>query len=162
LDVTDRKSLIDSHLVKVARIAKMLAQRLPPWVDWQELAQEGVVAMIHAAERFDPAQGEFWPFVYRPVRGAMLDWLGRNCQHTCHVELSGVRLFAPDETGKLSQDLDIERAMQKLTTQERRVIRATREGHEPPRIAGMLNITPQRVRQLRDKGARRLRRQLVA
>jgi RNA polymerase sigma factor (sigma-70 family) len=140
----------------------MLARRLPAWVDWRELAQEGVIAMIESAERFDPEKGEFWPFVYRPVRGAMLDFLGANCHEMCHVELSGVRVFAPDQAERLSNELDVERAMGKLTRQERRVFTALRQGHRPPRIAGMLKITPRRVRQLRDKGAQRLRRELVA
>jgi RNA polymerase sigma factor (sigma-70 family) len=158
----ERKSLIDSHLGKVALVSRMLAARLPAWVDANELAQEGVIAMIEASERWDPAQGEFWPFVYRAVRGAMLDFLGRNCQHTCHVELSAVRVFAPDETGKLSRELDLARAMEKLTTQERRVFTALRAGHRPRRIAGMLNINESTVSRLRKRAIRRVKAELVA
>jgi RNA polymerase sigma factor (sigma-70 family) len=141
-------------------VAKILASRLPSWVDWRELAQVGVIAMIEAAERFDPEKGEFWPFVYRPVRGAMLDFL-RESSREFHVELSGVRVFATPETDSALREIDISRAVKKLTVQERRVFTALREGHRPHQIAGMLNITPQRVGQLRAKAARRLR-ELVA
>jgi RNA polymerase sigma factor (sigma-70 family) len=161
-DIPKQKPLIESHLGKVALVAKMLAARLPCWVHWEDLAQEGVIAMILASERWDPATGAFWPFVYKAVRGAMLDFLGANCQDMCHVELTQVRVLAPDQTDVLSVILDIERAMKKLTVQERRVFTALREGHGPPQIAGMLRITPRRVRQLRDKAKRRLRAELVA
>jgi RNA polymerase sigma factor (sigma-70 family) len=157
VQASERNSLIDGHLGKVRLIARLLARRLPSWVEWRDLENSGIVAMIEAAERFDPAQGQFWPFVYRAVRGAMLDFVGANCRGTCHVELSGVRVFATDTSEKMSRELDLARAMKKLTTQERRVFVALRQGHQTRQIAGMLNITPQRVGQLRKKAARRLR-----
>jgi RNA polymerase sigma factor (sigma-70 family) len=161
-----RNSLIESYLPKVALIARLLKQKLPQSVECEELAQVGALAMLQAAPRWDPEKGEFWPFVYLPVRGAMLDYLGSDRRETFHVELSQVRVSVGSRVGvgeeKLARGLDLARAIKKLTTQERRVFQAVREGHRPRRIAGMLRITPQRVGQLRDKAARRLRAELVA
>jgi DNA-directed RNA polymerase specialized sigma subunit len=59
-------------------------------------------------------------------------------------------------------NIDLERAMRKLTTQEQRVFRALGQGEKPKRIAGMLRITEARVSQIRKKAQNRLRAELVA
>ena len=163
-DTDARNSLINSHLGKVALIARKLAARRP--VEWEDLAQEGVKAMLEAAERFDPDKGEFWPFVYHAVLGAMLNFRGADCRETFHVELSGVRVFATESgeemSERLSRELDLARAMERLTTKEKRVFTALREGHRPREIAGMLRIHEGTVSRLRKRVIERVRAELVA
>jgi RNA polymerase sigma factor (sigma-70 family) len=144
-------------------MARFLARRTAR-IDWRELAQVGVLAMLEAAPRYKEDQGQFWPFVYPRVRGAMLDFLGGLCRETCHVELTGVRLFSENSHERLSMELsiDLERAMKRLTAEERRVFCALSDGHKPAQIAGMLRITPARVSQLRKRANSRLRKELVA
>jgi RNA polymerase sigma factor (sigma-70 family) len=143
-------------------MARLVARRLPPRFDWRELAQVGVIAMIEASHRFDPDKGDFWPFAYRRVRGAMLDFLGSDFRESCHSELTEDHAVAPDDAARTLVEVDLARAMRRLTVKEHRVISAIRDGHEPRRIAGMLRISEQRVSQLRRKAVRRLRGEFVA
>ena len=63
----------------VARWARALAAgSLVPGLDLDDLAQDGMLGLIDAAERFDEARGvPFETFAERRVRGAMLDALRR-------------------------------------------------------------------------------------
>lgn len=176
----NRNALIDSHLRKVEVVAGLVVRSLPRSTGGRdlkrEMTQEGILAMLEAAPRYKEDAGPFWPFVYPRIRGAMLDFLGRECRETFPVERSGVRVsdgetlddFTPEPSTKmdaecdLAMKIDLDRAMKKLTVQEKRVFRAIREGDGPPQIAGMMRITPQRVRRLRTSGGRRLREALVA
>jgi RNA polymerase sigma factor for flagellar operon FliA len=60
----------------VAYEARILASRLPQHVEAEELFAMGVVGLIEAVERFNPATGyQFVTFATWRVRGAMLDGL---------------------------------------------------------------------------------------
>lgn len=61
----------------VIRIAYKLVQRLPygSAVDVQDLIQEGYIALLDVAKRYDKTKGPFENFATPRIRGAMLDYL---------------------------------------------------------------------------------------
>ncbi len=72
----DRDALIEATLPQVKFIADRLAARLPPSVDRDDLYGAGVLGLLDAVEKFDPARGVlFKTYAEMRVRGAMLDSL---------------------------------------------------------------------------------------
>jgi RNA polymerase sigma factor FliA len=58
----------------VATIARVVARRLPPHVDRDDLISAGYLGLIEAAQSYDPARGKsFETFASYRIRGAMLD-----------------------------------------------------------------------------------------
>lgn len=58
----------------IEKVARRLARRLPSHVDLDDLISAGVIGLMEAAERFDPARVDrFEAFAEFRIRGAMLD-----------------------------------------------------------------------------------------
>ena len=53
--------------------------------DHESFRQAGRIALRQAWNRFDDAKGNFTPFAYRSIRGAMLDELKKEIQFEEHV-----------------------------------------------------------------------------
>lgn len=67
------------HLAFVRRIAARVARRLPPHVALDDLVSAGMVGLLEALDRFDPARGrDFESYAEFRVKGAMLDDLRRS------------------------------------------------------------------------------------
>ena len=72
----NREALIEAHLSQVKFIAERLAAKLPPSVDIDDLMGAGMLGLLDAVEKFDPAKGVlFKTYAEMRVRGAMLDSL---------------------------------------------------------------------------------------
>jgi len=72
----DRDQLIESYLPQVKFIADRLAAKLPTSVERDDLIGAGVIGLLDAVEKFDPARGvQFKTYAEMRVRGAMLDSL---------------------------------------------------------------------------------------
>jgi DNA-directed RNA polymerase specialized sigma subunit len=140
-------------------MARFLCQKLPPRFEWKELAGVGELAMIEAAPRYIDEAGPFWTFVYLRVRGAMLDFVNGSTK----VEIQGIRRFAPAwgagafSDCRLSRSIDLERAVQKLSRQERQVLQQLGQGETGREIAASLGISEARVSQVRKQARGRLR-----
>lgn len=66
------------YLPKVWGLARKMRERLPLFVDIQDLISPALMAVIKSVERFDPARGvPFYRFAMRRAYGAMLDELRR-------------------------------------------------------------------------------------
>ena len=66
----------ETFLPLVDAIARRLSRRLPPTVEMSELVNDGVVGLIRALGRYDPARGVgFASYAQHRIRGAMLDGL---------------------------------------------------------------------------------------
>jgi RNA polymerase sigma factor for flagellar operon FliA len=66
--------LVTSHLALVGHITRETAARLPRHVDSDDLMGAGALALVQAAQAFDPALGvPFARFANTRVRGAMID-----------------------------------------------------------------------------------------
>ena len=67
---------VTAHLPYVAQVARRVATRMPPSVDFRDLVQDGVLGLIDAAQNFDDTKGiKFETFAERRIRGAMIDVL---------------------------------------------------------------------------------------
>jgi len=72
----DRDALIEAHLSQVKFIAERLSAKLPPSVDIDDLMGAGMLGLLDAVEKYDPAKGVmFKTYAEMRVRGAMLDSL---------------------------------------------------------------------------------------
>jgi RNA polymerase sigma factor for flagellar operon FliA len=75
-DLDTRDRLVMDHVGLVKTMAGRLAHRLPSQVEVAELISVGVLGLIDAAGRFNPALGvPFSAFARRRIHGAMLDSL---------------------------------------------------------------------------------------
>ncbi len=75
-DLETRDKLVLEHVGLVKAMAGRLAHRLPSQVEVSELISVGVLGLIDAAGRFNPALGvPFSAFARRRIHGAMLDSL---------------------------------------------------------------------------------------
>lgn len=106
-DVDARNRLVLSHVGLVKALAARLAQRLPAQVELKELLSVGMVGLIEAAHRYQPALGiPFDAFARRRVQGAMVD------------ALRGLD-WAPRSVRKMRRDVDgaMARLRQKTKTE---------------------------------------------
>ncbi|MFN6991405.1 MAG: FliA/WhiG family RNA polymerase sigma factor [Fervidobacterium sp.] len=74
--ILDKDSVIKEYLPMVVKMARDLKVNLPHNVELDDLIQEGVVALLQAAERYDPRFGAtFKTYVYKKIKGAMIEFL---------------------------------------------------------------------------------------
>lgn len=72
----DRERLILDHLTQVRLIARRIHERLPESVNLEDLVSTGVVGLISAIDRFDPAHNvKLKTYAEYKIRGAILDSL---------------------------------------------------------------------------------------
>lgn len=73
---TDRERLILEHLPQVRLIARRIHERLPDNVSMDDLISNGIVGLIAAVDRFDPAQNvQLKTYAEHKIRGAIYDGL---------------------------------------------------------------------------------------
>jgi RNA polymerase sigma factor for flagellar operon FliA len=116
----ERERLILDHLPQVRLIARRIHERLPDSVCLEDLISTGIVGLISAIDRFDPAHNvKLKTYAEYKIRGAILD------------SLRGLD-WAPRQQRKRSKQ--IESAIQSL---EQKLHRSPTEEE----IAGHLNLT---------------------
>ncbi|GAA4368912.1 sigma-70 family RNA polymerase sigma factor [Nocardioides caricicola] len=73
---TDPAHLAEEHVPLVGHLVRELSARIPASVDRDDLRSAGLVALVKAAQAFDPALGvPFASYAATRVRGALLDEL---------------------------------------------------------------------------------------
>jgi RNA polymerase sigma factor (sigma-70 family) len=55
------------------RLAQEVRRMFLPHIDVRDLQQAGALGLVAAAKAYDPARGEFEPYAYFRIRGAMID-----------------------------------------------------------------------------------------
>jgi RNA polymerase sigma factor for flagellar operon FliA len=76
LSTEERERLILEHLPQVRLIARRIHDRLPETVNLEDLVSTGVVGLICAIDRYDPAHGvKLKTYAEYKIRGAILDSL---------------------------------------------------------------------------------------
>ena len=117
LTVQDREALIESHLSQVKLIADRLAVKLPPSVDRDDLIGAGVLGLLDAANKFDPARGvRFKTYAEMRIRGAMLDslrdldWAPRTIRQRAR-ELEAAAKRIEQEKGRMAEEEELAAAM---------------------------------------------------
>lgn len=84
-DEQARQKLILHHLPLVKHLAGRVAVKLPSFIQKEDLEGYGVIGLMEALDKYDPAMGNsFDSYAYHRIRGAMLDevrrqnWLPRS------------------------------------------------------------------------------------
>ncbi len=76
MDMGERERLILEHLPQVRLIARRIHERLPESVNLDDLVSTGIVGLISAIDRFDPAHNvKLKTYAEYKIRGAILDSL---------------------------------------------------------------------------------------
>jgi RNA polymerase sigma factor for flagellar operon FliA len=76
LTAEDRERLIMEHLPQVRLIARRIHERLPESVNLEDLVSTGIVGLISAIDRFDPAHNvKLKTYAEYKIRGSILDSL---------------------------------------------------------------------------------------
>lgn len=116
----------------VHSIARRLHSRRPEWLlSHEDLVQEGMLALLRAQGRYDPARGcTFTTYAYPRIRGAMLDCIRRQLRlHGWARELPhSATVTTKDETYHIRR-IDVSRASLSLTSRETAIVAEFALGH---------------------------------
>lgn len=82
-----------------------IIRKLHIYRDYDAYRQIGKIALWHACCRFEESKGDFTPFAYRTIYGAMLDELKRESRFTNRFALSETTQFEDLETGAIEDQL---------------------------------------------------------
>lgn len=87
----EREDLIRSYLPLVKRLVHRLSGRLPREVDLKEMLNSGIIGLVDAFEKFDPAHDtDFATYAQFRIRGTIIDslrsqdWLPRTLRYKAH------------------------------------------------------------------------------
>ncbi len=74
----EQNAIVDAYLPKVRYLAQSLKRRVPDSVEYSDLFNAGVLGLLDAAHRYDPAAcNTFSTYAENRINGAMLDELRR-------------------------------------------------------------------------------------
>lgn len=87
------REMVVAAMPMVERNARGIARRLPPQIDKQDLVDAGYLALVEAAQKFDPTRGvTLEQYAMQKVRGAMWDTVRRgNWREMSHLQLPDER-----------------------------------------------------------------------
>ncbi|HWQ35097.1 MAG TPA: FliA/WhiG family RNA polymerase sigma factor [Blastocatellia bacterium] len=112
-----RNALVEAHLPQVRIVADRLLQKLPPSVDRDDLIGAGVLGLLEAVNRYDPARGVlFKTYAETRIRGAMLDslrdldWAPRALRHRAR-ELELVTRELEQRLGRAAEEEEVAAAL---------------------------------------------------
>lgn len=72
----ERQRFLESYLNVVRAVAQHIASRLPSSVETDDLIHDGILGLLDATEKYDPARGtRFSTYAETRIRGAILDGL---------------------------------------------------------------------------------------
>jgi RNA polymerase sigma factor for flagellar operon FliA len=75
-DLTNRRALAEQYLPYVRSIAGKIKKSVAKEIDFEDLAEYGMIGLFEAADRYDPEYGaNFMTFAYYRIRGAIYDGL---------------------------------------------------------------------------------------
>lgn len=164
-DLSARGKLIESYQLLVFKLAAAYGMPEPVGMD---LAQEGTVGLIEAAEKYDHRRGvAFSLFAIHRIRGRMLNFLaaeGRKAA-TEVEDAAGAAEQLADSAPGASQIIEarvaaatITQAMRRLPPKEQVVLAGVLlHDQEPASVAQELDVSVSHVYRLQKQGIRRLR-----
>lgn len=151
-----------SELRRLGGLAALLV------IDIEDLVQSGVLGLIAALDRFDPARSSSKTYFAHRIRWAMLDFLRsfpyfRNGEvlKREHEDLLASQPVDSRELQIVEDRMDLERLIAPLPDPQRRVLQAMMYGFAQRSIASMLEITAGRVSQIKTESLAALRCQLT-
>ncbi len=88
---SEKEEKIKSYLPLVKKVVHRLSGRLPKDIDMKEMLNSGIIGLVDALEKFDPAhETNFATYAQFRIRGAILDsfrtqdWLPRSVRYKSH------------------------------------------------------------------------------
>ena len=125
---SERRRLIEEHLPLVKIIALKIVSRLPAGIELNDLIHSGVIGLIDAASRFDPAKGvKFATYASVRVRGAILDelrdldWASRSLRQKIK-EVEGAMLILEGKLGRPPQEEEVAESLNMDSTEYRHLL----------------------------------------
>lgn len=79
--MTNFEQILDSYQPMISSIIR----RLHIYRDFEQFRQVGAIALWQAWQRYDAEKGDFAPFAYRSMYGAMLDELKKETRQTTKI-----------------------------------------------------------------------------
>ena len=80
------KKLIENNLELVRKIAWQIFGKVNNVVEIEDLIQQGMEGLIHAAQKYTHKEGvEFPQYAYLRIRGSIIDYLRKNSNHFPHL-----------------------------------------------------------------------------
>jgi RNA polymerase sigma factor for flagellar operon FliA len=130
----ERDRFLQSHVDLVRYLALRIASRLPASVEYEDLVHDGILGLLDAAQKYDPARGvRFRTYAERRVRGAILDglrnrdWRSRAVRRgQREMEETTVRLTSIN--GRAASEEEIAKAMGMGLAQYRQLLQDASSG----------------------------------
>lgn len=138
-----------AYLALVHAIARTLYRGTMPLED---LVEEGVLGLIKAAAKYDPARGRPAPYFGRKIRWSMIDALIRHRRQTARQVQEGQAALDKADDSEPEHSFELEEWLDDLTVREHRIlswwlgIGGMRLTY--PEIAALEGVTRQRIQQI--------------
>lgn len=158
-----REELILANRPMVYWLAKKLKV---PYSTYQDLIQEGMIALINAVDAFDAGRNiRFSTFAYYKIRGRMINFLQRvearaplPVDEALLLEESGDSSLLYNESSRSEWSIDLENALSQLSERESEIINAlVMEGRVARDVADEKNIDISHVYRIRRKALAKLK-----
>ena len=158
-----REELILANRPMVYWLAKKLKV---PFNTYQDLIQEGMVALINAVDSFDSERNiRFSTYAYYKIRGRMINFLQRvEAKAPIPVDETALQSDCPDssmlynESSRSEWSIDLENALSQLSGRETEIINAlVMEGRVAREVAEEKNIDISHVYRIRRKALAKLK-----
>jgi RNA polymerase sigma factor for flagellar operon FliA len=113
----ERNELIQKYAPMIKHLALRIAMRLPSHIELEDLINSGVIGLIDAIEKFDPAKGvRFETYAEFRIRGAILDelraqdWVSRSMRQKAN-HLSRTYAELEQKLGRAASDEEVMEAL---------------------------------------------------
>ncbi len=119
INLENREAVIIEYSPMVKYVANRIARRLPPHIEVEDLISVGVMGLIDAIEKYDPARGaKFKTYAEFRVRGAILDelrsmdWVPRSIRQKASqvdavIQKLQAKLGRPPEDEEVAKELGV-------------------------------------------------------
>lgn len=146
-----------------APMISAIIRKLHIYRDFETFRQVGKIALWQAYERFDETKGNFTPFAYRSIYGALLDELKREVRFTGNVMIMENENFEQIEDLRFPDELPEWLDNILLTIEERNLLEALFvEGRSVVELAALNQLSIAGMKKRRERVLKKLKKQLSA
>lgn len=146
-----------------APMISAIIRKLHIYRDFETFRQVGKIALWQAYERFDETKGNFTPFAYRSIYGALLDELKREVRFTGNVMIMENENFEQIEDLRFPDELPEWLDNILLTIEERNLLEALFvEGRSVVELAALNRLSVAGMKKRRERVLKKLKKQLSA
>lgn len=129
--------------------------------DHEQYKQAGRIALWQAWQRFDEEKGNFTPFAFKSIRGAMLDEMKKEnylVEHNLHAEEELLEIVDERSIFVTQCSTDLQEALSTLSTVEQQLLHALFiEGITLAECAAQANISIPGIKKRRERALLKLR-----